>query len=104
MASDAQVRMIVRAKLLDSIEDLRKQAEEGEIHALAYVAVHESGTNVVTALTNGVLRPVTLLGALTVLGALRNDSDSGNALPLEGASIVESASAGGVAHVRLNLS
>lgn len=67
MATDKQLRMLATQKLLASIDDLRNQAEQGEIHALGYIAVHESGENVVVSLTNGVLRPVTLLGAAQVL-------------------------------------
>lgn len=67
MPTDAQFRAIAKSKLLDAIDDLRNQAEQGEIHALGYIAVHESGENVVVSLTNGVLRSVTLLGASQVL-------------------------------------
>ena len=67
----------VRDNLLAVIDDLRKSAVEGEIQVLAYAACDAEGNRVVTGLTNAGIKPITLLGALTVLahrlvGAMEN--------------------------------
>lgn len=62
-----RIRKIVKERLLAAIDDLRRQAEAGEIHTLAYAATTADGNTVVSSLTNGTVKPITLLGAVQVL-------------------------------------
>lgn len=64
-----RIRKIVKERLLAAIDDLRRQAEAGEIHTLAYAATTADGNTVVSSLTNGTIKPVTLLGAVRLLEA-----------------------------------
>ncbi len=72
-----RIRKIVKERLLAAIDDLRRQAEAGEIHTLAYAATTADGHTVISALTNGSIKPVTLLGAVQLLSARLVEAASG---------------------------
>lgn len=63
--SDAKTR--ARTKLLKAFDELRQQIESDQVHTVGWVACDDTGTHVVTGLVNGALKPVTLLGATSVL-------------------------------------
>lgn len=57
----------IKKTLIEALEDLRRQAEAGNLASFAYAGVGLDGATVITGLTNSGFCAVSLLGAVTVL-------------------------------------
>lgn len=64
-----EARLEAQRRMLASVNDLKEQIERGELLSMAYAAVGGDGSHVVTSVSNGMIAPITLLGAIVSVEA-----------------------------------